>query len=457
MVSESVYVRVNENEYSSYKKVIKESHVLTSLQSEITNEATTADTIMNWLLKKTNSESLDALLAKFVILKNNGSIDIVSLPKDEKTGLYTNNKSYKILFKLFPLEVPKAVKDRAVIKGIKDVAPDFDKILDRAKDSKVNKKTFKLLDRRPGIALKEDGTPYTIGAGNQKGFDKLFYLPNTLSAYSYVMEEYLPVYICFDSINTKDLQRNDFLNILRILVGKPLLQNTSEEIKISNEVLKQIWSVGISVVYLSLQTYGKQIDHIIIPSSTGKLMSYIREEFIKKFYPDKKVITISKPCIKELYKFYEENKSSYDKEFKEVVAPSYERTGKDKKLKISSVFKNVDGEFYDFLQSTDSYEEKSCQVIKLAKVSGYYHRILLSRIMSDYVIDKYKEIKDITHENILLLDDDAITGSTLSNFLAPIIKKSKVENKIYAFTLFGNGKNDNEQSLGIDFNHQRNK
>ena len=71
--------------------------------------------------------------------------------------------------------------------------------------------------------------------------------------------------------------------------------------------------------------------------------------------------------------------------------------------------------------------------------------------MKDFVIANEKEIKDI-HGNVLVIDDNLTTGSTLASFLMPTINSLGSDVTMsYIFTIFGKGLNRSDKILGVDY------
>lgn len=364
-------------------------------------------------------------------------------------------KSDRLLYKLFPPHFTKGQMERAKKKGLKDIAPDFDTLKLRSEKKKKGEiDAFRVSVRVPAIALDtETLTPYSIGNWNKDKttYDAAYYLPNVAPTYNGIHNEDIVIYLCYDAIRKITLNLHEFWNVSRTLIGKPLKK---PEIKTTIDKRDQeiIWKVAMLIMTLSLYTYGKEIKTIVLPSSTGGVNKYVRD-YLVNIYPKAKVVTIRKPAQKELLDYYKKHKSTYDEVFNDTVKESYKRTGKQEIELLGDVFYDSKGNLYDIWDKTDDYEGGSRIAVKMSKIYGYHHRLLIAKIMSDYVLTNKQLIKDIDGQT-LVIDDTVTTGATLSSFVIPVVKASGASH-IYPFALFGEGNNRTDKSLGIDYSKTR--
>lgn len=404
-------------------------------------------TMFNKLMDKLGAKDINDLDSFMVFITKDREVVVKRVSDRHKTDI--------LLMKLFPGPMTDTQVSRAKSKGIRDIAPDFTKINDRTdKRSSGELGLLRVNVRRPGFVLSVSDDriePYNIGSG--KPIDKAYYLPNVAPVRDLVNNEYNTIFITYDSMNQSGLGMKVSRNLLAKLVGKSD-RYEDEAVKISKDTNEILWINGILIMAMSMLCYNHDIDTIVLPSSTGKSISFIRDNLLR-IYPNAKVVTIKKPSQKELLDFYDKNRSKYDKEFNDIVLPSYYRAGKSGVAdKLRDPFYTKDNELYNIWSERDSYEEDPNIVIKMTKISGYFHRRLISRIMSDYVIATDDKIKDLGKE-ILVVDDDITTGATLTGFVLPIIRSQASKSNIYPFAIFGRGNNPTDMVLGVDYSLTR--
>lgn len=361
--------------------------------------------------------------------------DIDSLPSHQNA-----------LMKLTPLRVGANHIDRAKKKGIQDVSPGLSKFIDRTNNSKDDGKLFRVMSKTPGIALgrKKGDTSGELHRYNLNNkdlvLDRIYNLPRIRKITSDIDGEAIPVFLPFDFINNSKLAGKTPHLIRAALVGK----NDTYKFDIGSR--DKLWKVGVSIISGVLHTYNENVDNVIVPTSSGALVSEIRKIF-KDYYPSVNIITIKKPEKDKLLKFYEDNRNKYDKLFIDKVVPSYKEKDTYDKYKPKDLFTNQDGESYPemWYNGDNNYEERNDSVIKVAKLKTAAHRQLMASLMSDFIIAD-NSIGSLSG-NSIIIDDSVTSGSTIVSFLYPIVRKLTHKN-VYAFALFSNSGTINQKQIG---------
>lgn len=361
-----------------------------------------------------------------------------------------------ILFKIKPLKVQFKAFERMRKKGIKDVAPSFSDILKRAEGD-----IFRSLNRNPALVFCKDEKGkehnYQIGGRNVGTMSHAYTLPKIRLVDNDFNKYKVPIFIMFDHIDRKAVGgSSNYAAILGALVGK------RDDYKIDKTLLENLWNLSICILFSSLYTYGIKIDNLVVPSSMGKLVTFYRDAF-KTYSPNTNIVTLKKPTLNQLESYYVANKIKYDKLFERMVIPSYEQKNVLDTYHPKDLFKMENNEYYpNIVYVPDAeYEERNDKTIKISKLPTGPHRQLMTKLMSDYILDS--NFLPALKGSVILFDDDVITGSTLINFMYTTIKRSNAGLKnLYVVAMLSSVDNSltDTNKLGIDkpLNfHDRNK
>ena len=353
----------------------------------------------------------------------------VRIEKLEKNGSkYSTPKGSKdeVVFKLVPTALSSKHLDRAKLKGIRDVAPDFKAMQDRAdKKASGDSKLFRASVRVPGIL---------IGNSNDNIDDERLYVLGKAKDDDVTLKEILTLPRISklemsgnttSLFNVFDHRPNALLGYHRNLLS--LLVDKGGDYSIGKADLELVWEIGFTVMMLSLASYDVKIKNIMLPESTGYLTKKL-EEIASKFLTGYKVSIIKKPKVEDLYRYYTQRKSNYSKLTNSVRVGFRDYDNKfsgETKQEIGDIFKDADGKFYDFLEDGK---------IKIFKVKRQFHRHAISKIMSDMHLFNSKGT--LTGDT-LLFDDNVVSGSTMRDLLIPIAKGTVKDGQILPFCFFG--------------------
>lgn len=395
-------------------------------------------------LSKENDKRLFNTLEKyehsFLVVEDNKII--IKDYKQKSDGLYDIPKDTMVIFKLIPISMTEDHIARAKEKGIRDVAPTYDDMEARLNEKKSGDITkFRADVRLPGILI---GTN-ELGEKHLYKFKNNDKLPLTdikslprVQALGDTLENQVLLYTIFD------YAPNRFNHTTRIKIGRALANKNkgdSTDFKITQETINTLWNVGVKLMILSLASYDENIDHIIIPESTGGLGKFVMEK-LSKFYKNVNLITIHKETIDDLYEYYLKNKDKYNKllnDFKEV-AKEANTSGKPffRGKEIKDLFKDVNDEFLEMYNKN----------YKVSMSGAYFpvYRKALCKVSADYAIEKNKW--DKIEGNLIILDDIVTTGSTIGDFIVPVLNSFHKGQKI-AFTFVGSYSNV-KTTYGLD-------
>ena len=392
-------------------------------------------------LSKENDKRLFNTLEKyehsFLVVENNKII--IKDYKQKSDGLYDIPKGTMVIFKLIPISMTADHIARAKEKGIRDVAPTYDDMearLNEKKSGDISK--FRADVRLPGILI---GTN-ELGEKHLYKFKNNDKLPLTdikslprVQALGHGDNQVL-LYTIFDYAPNR-FTREERRKIGRALANKN--DGSEDEYKITKDIINELWNIGVKLMILSLASYDENIDHIIIPESTGGLGKFIMEK-LAKFYKNVNLITIHKETINDLYEYYLKNKDKYNKylsEFKEVTKNASGKSVFGSK-EIKDLFKDVDDNWLDIYNKN----------YKISMSKSYFpiYRKALCKISADYAINTIKW--DNIEGNLIILDDIVTTGSTIGEFIIPVLNSFHKGQKI-AFTFVGNNSNV-DSTYGVD-------
>lgn len=450
-----------------FSKLVTESINVDSLRIKLNKETYIIDSFPSLIneAEKLEIDALDFAISgignvadldnEYLVLNTKTKmIEIKKLPFDETKKLHINNLSseYIIIFKIFPLTCSEKQFYRIRNKGITQVIPGFKEIQDRANKVKNGDiGLFRVTTNLPAILFgknKETGKTLHYNIGDRESIvTNAYFLPRVKLIKQELTNSIIPTFITMDYIDGTRLEGSSAVKVIRTLVDK------ENGYSIEKSDLIKLWKLSAYIIYSSLFSQNISPDFIVLPSSSGGYINTVRELLIKQF-PKVKIITLKKPCQKDLLDYYEANKAKYDKIFKETC---YLDEGLKLDNNISDVFYNTKNELYNFWGTVSDYENRKCKVVKIAKVMSSPHRELITKIMSDFNIEKLKT--DEVKGNIILLDDDIISGSTLVNFMHHTIERSisdenKANSLILTFAFIAKKSSQREPSYinGVDRN-----
>lgn len=389
-------------------------------------------TPLEYIKQETNIDKIIELSLLYVILRDNKIVvDVNALSSDF------------ILFRLMPTPVPHKRLELANNKGLTKIVSSFDELNERMQlfdDGLLA--SFNFTTRRPSVIFCENNIDsiYKIKS-NRKQVSHIFPLPGvtilekdvfrTSVGDTSIKKSGAFVSTCFSVIPSITLTRSKYYEILNTLVGKPVEKQT---IFIEPQI-KDFLTYFMSFLILSSLGFNEDyFTEIVIPETSNEELVKVAKLIGSQL--NLPVYVLVKPTLDRIEKTYLSNRPYYDDLFK-VSVNKYKKENLYEQLKINTVLKNSDNEYYNVTKSYCNKELTTEQTthISLDKIPDKMHRKLISKLMVDSILPNGSFC---SLDKTLVIDDNVVTGNTLMKFVKPSLFKLG-SRKLVFFTAFSNG------------------